>query len=66
MVSALLLAGRRALPLWASIGLFVAGWVVQFIGHHVYERKSPAFYRNLTHLLVGPLWILTKATGRAR
>jgi uncharacterized membrane protein YGL010W len=30
----------------------------------VYEKKSPAFFRNVAHLLVGPLWILAKATGR--
>ena len=31
--------------------------------HYVYEKKSPAFYKNLVHLLVGPLWIVAKATG---
>jgi uncharacterized membrane protein YGL010W len=55
----------RVIPLWPAIGLFVVGWVFQFIGHYVYEKKSPAFYKNLAHLLVGPLWILAKATGRA-
>lgn len=55
----------RAIPLWPALGLFVVGWVFQFIGHYVYEKKSPAFYKNLTHLLVGPLWILAKATGRS-
>jgi uncharacterized membrane protein YGL010W len=55
----------RAIPLWPAIGLFVVGWVFQFVGHYVYEKKAPAFYQNLTHLLVGPLWILAKATGRA-
>jgi uncharacterized membrane protein YGL010W len=37
--------------------LFVGGWVLQFIGHK-YEGRNPAFFRNATHLLVGPLWIL--------
>lgn len=37
---------------------FTLGWIFQFIGHAVYEKKSPAFARNLIHLLVGPLWIL--------
>ena len=45
-------------------GLFVFGWVLQFVGHYVYEKRSPAFMKNLTHLLVGPLWILAKATRR--
>ena len=60
---ALLLLGR-VLPLGLAFALFVLGWVFQFVGHYVYEKRSPAFYRNLAHLLVGPLWILAKATGR--
>jgi len=47
-----------ALPLWLNAVLFVLGWIFQFIGHSVYEHKNPAFFRNFTHLLVGPLWIL--------
>jgi uncharacterized membrane protein YGL010W len=65
VASALLLALGRLLPFWAAATLFVLGWVLQFIGHYVYEKRSPAFFRNLAHLLVGPLWILAKATGRA-
>jgi uncharacterized membrane protein YGL010W len=64
-VSAAMIAGGRLLPWTAALFLFVLGWVFQFIGHYVYEKKSPAFFRNLAHLLVGPLWILAKATGRA-
>jgi uncharacterized membrane protein YGL010W len=55
----------RFMPAWLSLTLFVASWVVQFIGHYVYEKKSPAFFQNVTHLLVGPLWVLAKATGRS-
>jgi uncharacterized membrane protein YGL010W len=55
----------RQLPLGVAVVLFVVGWILQFVGHYVYEKRSPAFYRNLAHLLVGPLWILAKATGRA-
>jgi uncharacterized membrane protein YGL010W len=58
------LAGR-GVPAAVAWGLFASGWAFQFIGHYVYEKKSPAFYKNLAHLLVGPLWILAKATGRA-
>jgi uncharacterized membrane protein YGL010W len=63
--SALLDAGARLLPLWLAVALFVVGWIFQFIGHYVYEKRSPAFFQNLRHLLVGPLWILAKATGRS-
>jgi uncharacterized membrane protein YGL010W len=46
------------IPLWANVALFVLGWIFQFIGHSVYEHRNPAFFRNFTHLLIGPLWIL--------
>jgi uncharacterized membrane protein YGL010W len=65
VVAALMIAVGRGIPAAWSAGLFVLGWVFQFVGHYAYEKKSPAFYKNLTHLLVGPLWILAKAVGRA-
>ncbi len=64
-VAAVLIAFGRRIPVSWAVGLFVLGWVFQFIGHYAYEKKSPAFYKNLTHLLVGPLWIVAKAVGRA-
>lgn len=48
----------RLMPFWLNAALFVLGWVFQFVGHSVYEKKQPAFFRNFAHLLVGPLWIL--------
>ena len=47
-----------AIPFWINVALFIVGWIFQFIGHSVYEHKSPAFLTNVLHLLVGPLWIL--------
>src|SRR5215470_11740814 len=46
------------IPFWINAGLFVLGWIFQFVGHSVYEKRSPAFLTNFLHLLVGPLWIL--------
>ncbi len=46
------------IPLWLNVALFALGWIFQFVGHSVYEKKSPAFLTNFLHLLVGPLWIL--------
>jgi uncharacterized membrane protein YGL010W len=46
------------MPLWLNLALFILGWIFQFVGHSVYEHKSPAFLKNFMHLLVGPLWIL--------
>src|SRR5687768_4195533 len=65
LASALMCLLGRALPVSAAVALFVLGWIFQFIGHYVYEKKSPAFARNLVHLLVGPLWILARVIGRA-
>jgi uncharacterized membrane protein YGL010W len=57
-------AGRVIPPLPAT-GLFVFGWILQGVGHWVYEKNSPAFFKNFVHLAVGQLWILAKALGRA-
>lgn len=47
-----------AMPMSLNVALFILGWIFQFVGHSVYEKKQPAFLKNVTHLLVGPLWIL--------
>ena len=52
-----------AIPFWINVSLFVLGWIFQFIGHSVYEKRSPAFLTNALHLLVGPLWILNDLVG---
>lgn len=54
-----------ALPMSINVILFILGWIFQFIGHTVYEKKQPAFMRNLVHLLVGPLWILKGMVRRS-
>jgi len=43
-------------PLWiyAAI-LFLAGWVLQFIGH-AFEGKKPEFFNDWRFLLVGLRW----------
>jgi len=48
----------RWMPLWLNVALFVLGWIFQFLGHSIYEKRQPAFLKNALHLLVGPLWIL--------
>lgn len=47
---------------WA-LGLFVAGWVLQFIGHAI-EGKPPEFFKDWRFLLVGTRWWWKKVTGR--
>ncbi|HVR42875.1 MAG TPA: Mpo1-like protein [Thermoanaerobaculia bacterium] len=51
----------RMVPLPLHVAMFAAGWVLQFVGHGVYEKRKPAFFTNLMHLLVGPLWIVNDA-----
>lgn len=43
---------------WA-LGLFVAGWVFQLIGH-AFEGKKPTFFSNPLYLFVGPYYFLRK------
>jgi uncharacterized membrane protein YGL010W len=61
---ALLVAGGRALPLGVGLVLFLGGWAVQFVGHAVYEKRSPAVLGNLLHLLVGPAWLVDRGLAR--
>lgn len=57
-VSIVMYFAGAALPMPVNVTIFILGWIFQFIGHSVYEKKNPAFLRNLVHLLIGPLWIL--------
>jgi uncharacterized membrane protein YGL010W len=58
-------AAGRFIPFWPATVIFVVGWILQGVGHYVYEKNSPAFFKNFAHLAVGQLWILAKAVGRA-
>ena len=46
--------------LMIGIGIFVIGWIIQFIGHF-YEKKKPAFVDDLIGLAIGPLFVLAEA-----
>lgn len=71
----LVMAGLMALCLWLAqvvaaqatgtwlavgIGLFVVGWVIQFVGHF-YEGRKPAFVDDLVGLIIGPLFVVAEA-----
>jgi uncharacterized membrane protein YGL010W len=43
---------------WA-LGLFVMGWIFQFVGHAI-EGNQPAFFKNPMYLLVGPMWLMRR------
>lgn len=49
--------------LWTAVGVFVAAWIAQFIGHQI-EGKRPSFLTDLQYLLIGPIWLLSKALRR--
>jgi uncharacterized membrane protein YGL010W len=42
-----------------AIGLFVVGWIIQFVGH-IFEGKKPAFVDDLMGLLIGPVFVLAE------
>ena len=47
-----------------AAGLFVAGWILQFVGH-AFEGKPPEFLRDWRFLFVGLRWWFAKVRGRA-
>jgi len=66
LVSVVMVLAAVRLPLWVLLTMFGAGWILQGIGHARFEKRAPAFTRNLVHLLVGPLWIANDAVGQSR
>lgn len=60
--SAMIDTAAQAVDDWRiGLGVFIIGWIFQGIGHAVYEKRSPAFLKNLLHLLVGPIFLLNEA-----
>ena len=64
LLLALLLAAAapiaaQSTAVWLAwgVGLFVVGWVIQFIGH-VFEGRKPAFVDDIIGLLIGPLFVV--------
>jgi uncharacterized membrane protein YGL010W len=54
--------GLLATSAWLawSLGAFVVGWIIQFVGHY-YEGRKPAFVDDLRGLLVGPMFVVAEA-----
>ena len=62
------LIGSTISAFWLWIVLIV-GVSLQYVGHFVFEKRSPAFHKNAVHTLVGPLWmaaLLFQALGLYR
>lgn len=45
--------------LGAGVGIFVVGWIIQFVGHY-YEGRKPAFVDDLIGLAIGPLFVVAE------
>ncbi|HET9307931.1 MAG TPA: Mpo1-like protein [Candidatus Sulfotelmatobacter sp.] len=59
------LAGFFYHRLWIVAGiLFIAGWILQFVGH-AFEGKPPEFFHDWRFLFVGVRWWWAKINGRA-
>ncbi|MXO71522.1 Mpo1 family 2-hydroxy fatty acid dioxygenase [Alteraurantiacibacter buctensis] len=56
-----LLLAQMATSAWLGwgLGLFVVGWIIQFVGHW-FEGRKPAFVDDLKSLLVGPLFVVAE------
>ena len=56
----MLAAQSTSVWLGSGLGMFVVGWVIQFVGHY-YEGRKPAFVDDLSGLIVGPLFVVVEA-----
>lgn len=52
---------QSSTAIWLSwgIGMFVVGWVWQFVGHY-FEGRKPAFVDDLVGLVIGPLFVVAE------
>lgn len=47
--------------LWIiAVGLFVLGWVLQIIGHQLFEGNRPSLLDNPVQMLISPMYIFAK------
>jgi uncharacterized membrane protein YGL010W len=51
--------GGIAVWLAWGLGLFLLGWVIQFVGNW-YDGRTPAFVDDLAGLLVGPMFVVAE------
>jgi uncharacterized membrane protein YGL010W len=59
MASFISIKTGSGLALILALVIFVAGWVMQFIGHK-YEGVKPAFVDDMMSLLVGPIFVMAE------
>lgn len=39
------------------VACFVVGWIIQIVGHVVFEKRRPALVDNLFQMVIGPLFL---------
>jgi len=61
--SALCLWASHYTPWWATTGLAVVLWVLQLVGHKVYEHNTPSLTRNAVQALIGPVFVFAVLIG---
>lgn len=53
---------KLTVAFYISVGLFLTGWILQFIGHY-FEGKPPEFLKDYRFLFVGVRWWFKKNIG---
>jgi len=74
LAAALIIASLAAAPmaLWSAgafwiafLVFFVGGWIIQLIGHSVFEGRRPALTDNILQIFVAPIFLVLEALYRA-
>jgi|GEM_PF-12702 len=60
IVGAMLAQASTVVWAGSGAGLFIVGWIFQFVGHVAYEHRKPAFADDLIGLVIGPLFVLAE------
>jgi uncharacterized membrane protein YGL010W len=66
LLAALDLLARTAADWRVGLAAFTAGWIFQAFGHARFERNRPAFFQNLIHLMIGPLFLVNEVVKARR
>jgi len=60
-VAAALIDSHGIAVMWSATAiLFIVGWFFQLLGHAVFEGRKPAFMDDLSHTLIGPMFVVAK------
>jgi uncharacterized membrane protein YGL010W len=65
-LAALDLLARAVSDRRIGLAAFAAGWIFQGVGHARFERNRPAFFQNLVHVMIGPLFLVNEVVKARR